>query len=221
MTLPQKGNLSPDLVSTLATLANGLVETFGSSLEIAVHDFALLPNSIVAIAGNVTGRSVGGPMTNLGFKQIRMGITDDIINYRSSAPDGRPLKCSTMLIRNEKGEPVGSFCINMDLTEFDIARTAIDRICNVKSANVSEEVFAKDISEVLDECLDWALEEVGVPVQLMQKEHKLMVVEHLYDRGVFQIRGGVSQVARILRTSKSTVYNYLEEVKAQRREPFA
>lgn len=212
----QRENLSPDLVATLTVLANGLVETFGSSLEVVVHDFALLPNSIVAVAGNVTGRSVGGPMTNLGFDLLRMGVTDGALNYRSSGPGGRPLKCSTIFIRNEKGEPLGCFCINMDLTELDIARTAIDRICNVQNANVSEEVFARDISEVLDECLDWALEEVGVPVQLMQKEHKLMVVEHLYDRGVFQIKGVVSQVARILQTSKSTVYNYLEEVKADK-----
>jgi predicted transcriptional regulator YheO len=216
VTQAREGNLPPVLVATLASLANGLVQTFGRNFEIVVHDFALLPNSIVVVAGNVTGRSVGGPMTNLGFKQLRAGMKNDVMNYRSSCPDGRPLKCSTMVIRNEQGDPLGCFCINVDLTELDIARTAIDRICMTQSADVSGEVFAKDISDVLQECLDWALEEVGVPVQLMQKEHKLMVVERLYDRGVFQVRGVVSQVAKILRSSKYTIYNYLEEVKASK-----
>lgn len=212
----QEAKLPSSMVSMLARLAEGLVSTFGNTCEVVVHDFGLLPNSIVAIAGDITGRTIGDPMTNFGFRLMKTGKQDDALNYRSTAPDGRQLKSSTLFIRDENEEPIGCLCVNIDLTEFTIAKSAIDRFCKTQDSDTPHGGFTKDIHVVLQDYLEWALRHVDVPVQLMQKEHKLQVIERLDEQRIFQIRGAVDLVAKALLASKYTVYNYLDEVRARR-----
>ncbi|HON43086.1 MAG TPA: PAS domain-containing protein [Bacillota bacterium] len=210
-----EGYMPAELVDALGRVANGLVATLGSNWEIVVHDFGRLPNSIVAIAGDLTGRTVGGPMTGFGFQLVSSSMENDVLNYPSVTPDGRKLKSSTMFIRDRSGKVIGCVCVNLDLTELMIAQGAIERLCKIDEGERPKEVFARDISEVLNDYLEWTLKQVDVPVQLMQKEQKLQVIESLERLGVFQIKGAVDIVAQALLSSRYTVYNYLEEVRAR------
>ena len=63
--------------------------------------------------------------------------------------------------------------------------------------------------------IDEVIEQYAVPVTLMKKRDKIVVVRELDERGVFLIRGAVSTVARVLGVSRYTIYNYLEEMKGQ------
>jgi len=120
-----------------------------------------------------------------------------------------------MFIRDRSGKVIGCVCVNLDLTELMIAQGAIERLCKIDEGERPKEVFARDISEVLNDYLEWTLKQVDVPVQLMQKEQKLQVIESLERLGVFQIKGAVDIVAQALLSSRYTVYNYLEEVRAR------
>ena len=51
-----------------------LGEALGKNYEIALHDLTKPENSIVAIAnGELSGRSIGGPVTNLVLKVLKKG----------------------------------------------------------------------------------------------------------------------------------------------------
>lgn len=210
----REAQLPRELVDALESIADGLVKTMGSNWEIAVHDFGLLPSSIVAIAGDLTGRTKGGPMTAFGFRLLAGDTSSDVLNYSSTTRDGRKLKSSTIFIRDTNGTAIGCMCINMDVTEFDIARRAIDRLCNVENGGRPNETFARDVPEALGDYLRLALERADVSTHLMTREQKLSVVAHLDYLGVFRIRGAVDCVAKALLVSKYTVYNYIEEVRA-------
>ena len=82
------GGLDPRL-ATVVSLVPGLAATFGGSCEVVVHDLSKAPNSIVAIAGNLTGRPVGGPITDLLHSVVSEGETEDLINYCTETADGR------------------------------------------------------------------------------------------------------------------------------------
>lgn len=203
-----------EAVQLLEPIIKGIVKTVGSNFEVVVHDFGLLPNSIVAIAGNVTGRTVGGPMTGFGFKLVSSSCDTDVINYSSETLDGRKLKSSTVFIKNEKGSPIGCVCMNMDLTEASIAKHFMERLCGTLENQSPQETFIKDVPGILEDYLKWTMAKVDLPPKLMMKEHKLSVVRDLDSLGAFNIKGAVEYVAKELAASRYTIYNYIDQVRA-------
>lgn len=108
-------------------MVDALVSVLGPGNEVVLHDLRAIPNSIVAIAGDLTGRSVGGPMTDLLLGLLRRGDNQDLINYETTHPDGRLLRCSTTFIRDGNGTPVGCLCFNHDLSPWEYLRGLAER----------------------------------------------------------------------------------------------
>lgn len=214
-----------------------LAASIGPGCEVILHDFSRLPNSIVAIGGNLTGRSVGGPITAFALEQIRQGADNDVVNYQSQLDDGRVLRSSTIFIRDDDGDATACLCINLDVSDWLRMRDVIDSFATPAAPKASahgtveppgSEVFALTVEDVTVQAVRQAIAGVGVPVELMHKRHKKEVVRRLEERGLFLIRDAVNFVANELATSRYTIYNYLNEIKenetgspAERRRPGA
>lgn len=76
-----------------------------------------------------------------------------------------------------------------------------------------QETFARDIEELMRVMVDEAVQSVGIPMPLAQKDDKMRVVKRLDENGVFLVKGAVDYVAHILGISRYTVYNYLDETR--------
>jgi predicted transcriptional regulator YheO len=230
-----------DADTMMATVA-GLVERLGRAIlpttEIVLHDLRKLPHSIVALAGNVTDRGIGDPPTDVLLAHLVGGAHGDLLGYPTLLPDGRQLVCSTIILRAASGEPIGALCINNDVTHWLLLRGVADSalgaghplealVAGIRaiespatgmswggSLPVSGERFARSITELADHMISRCIEEVGIPVPLMKKEHKLRVVAALQDQGMFLIRDSVETVATSLEVSRFTIYNYLNEIGA-------
>lgn len=218
----------------LVELFRGLVEPIGRSLpmsaEIVLHDLDLLPNSIVAVHGDVTGRRVGDPATDLLLERAVSGELDTMVGYRTQLPDGRSMRSTTMIIRDGAGQPVAALCINSDMsmwhslgriaatmTETYSDETAPPHLSPVDRADRTRndeplEVFARDVDELAAHLIHQAILEQGVAVDLMKKEHKLKVVRSLQGRGFFMLRDAVEMIASSLQVTRFTIYNYLNEL---------
>ena len=208
-------------------LVKTVAEMFGKKCEALIHDFSNPQHSIVAIEnGHVTGRKIGGPITDLAlsvWKKNGYGNkkTDRIVNYKTKSKDGKILKSSTVFIRNKQKKIIGCICINYDLTEHSMFYKTMDEFCTmvdldkVKSGK-SVETFTSDVSEVLKNIIQEAIEKIGKPVPLMQKEDKLVVVRIADEKGTFLIKGAITQLAKEINVSRFTIYNYLEEIKANK-----
>ena len=48
------------ILAALAPVVDGITATFGPMCEVVLHDYRRPEQSVVAIAGSVTGRAVGG-----------------------------------------------------------------------------------------------------------------------------------------------------------------
>ena len=208
-------SLHPKLQAVLQTI-DGLYETLGCRYEVILHDLSQLEQSIVAVRGNITNRKAGGPPTNYLLKFLRKygDEAPNQINYRNETSDGRVLRSSTMFIRDEDGHIVGSLCINQDLTDYIVASKLIQENISFQESEEkvegTEEVFAHDISEVMEVMVSGELE-------VMQKEDKLAVVESLEEKGIFDIKGAVEYVAERLGVTNFTVYNYLKEIRGTKK----
>lgn len=76
--------------------------------------------------------------------------------------------------------------------------------------------FETWVSEILENIIKEAIEKIGKPVSLMQKEDKLMVVKIAEEKGAFLIKSSISQIASEINVSRYTIYNYLEELKTRK-----
>jgi len=101
-------------------IAETIALTFGKGCEVVIHSLEDLGKSIVKIFnGEVTGRVLGAPITDMGLKVASKAVdtTESVIGpYFSKTKTGKPLKTTTMIIRNDEGTPIGFLCINFDLS---------------------------------------------------------------------------------------------------------
>ncbi len=201
----------------LKQVVEDLVKAMGISCELVLHDLRDPSCSIIAIAGDVTGRKVGGPLTDLGLRLLRSGqFEENLIAYPATF-DGKPLRSSAIFVRDESGEVIGVLCVNIDLTYWMVASKLIGELCDTKPLVQSDEdvveTFEVNVANMLKRIVEEAIEEVGKPVSLMQKAQKMEVVRILDKEGLFLIRGAIGYVADVLGVSRATTYNYLSELR--------
>ena len=208
-------------------LIKTIAEMFGKKCEVLMHDFSNPQHSIVAIEnGHVTGRKIGDPITDLALSVWKKGDygnkkTDRIINYKTKSKDGKILKSSTVFIKDNQKKIIGCICINYDLTEHSMFHKVMNEFCatvdlDKEKSEKGIETFTSDVNEVLKNIIKEAVEKIGKPVPLMQKEEKLMVAKISNEKGVFLIKGAITQLAKEINVSRFTIYNYLEEIKASK-----
>ncbi|EJM81646.1 helix-turn-helix transcriptional regulator [Pseudomonas sp. GM60] len=208
------------LHSTLKMLSN----TVGLHTEIVLHDLTNPERSILAIAnGHVTGRKVGGsvlggPRQDLGFIAVRRAMEDNsssdpivVENYPTLAPDGRPLRSSTVVYRDSSGQPFASLCINADLSGVAAAHAVLGGLLGLEGVPKSRVDEPRDMEQLMAEII-----QVACPggVVGMKKPQKLEAVRQMQDRGIFIVKGGIEKAAAALGVTRYTIYNYLEQIRA-------
>ncbi len=207
------------ILKSFILVVEGIANTFGKNCEAVLHDIKNPQNSIIAITnGHVSGRSIGGPLSEYGLGALKKAnFNDNIINYMKKTSDGRVLKSSLLYIKDEQGEVIGFLCINYDISEILIVNNILDSFVDINkedSTDISqEESFGSNIYDVLSNITDKTLDSIGKPVAYMSKEEKVNIVEILNNKGVFLVKGAVDYIAKILCVSRYTIYNYLDEIK--------
>jgi len=205
------------ILKAMLPMVEGIAKTFGKNCEVVLHEITDTKRSILAIYnGHVTGRSVGSPMLDVGLKAIRKGNdADNVLNYKNKSSDGKVLKSSTTFVRNERNEIIGCLCINIDISEFVVAKRSLEELIETDTKvelNVGD--FAtNNVNDVLMNIVSETLEAYGKPVAYMNKEEKVNIVKQLDDQGAFLIKGAIDYVAKFLCVSRYTIYNYLDEIR--------
>ena len=154
------------------------------------------------MAGNITGRKLGAPLTNLVLEAIKKSgdNASNLIGYQSTTKDGKMLKCSTIFVRDDQGKIIGCFCINLDITDFLTCQKILEyhtKTDNLEENNTQEE-FYNDVNDAMGGIVQSVLNNYPIPVKLMEKEDKLQIVKRLDEKGVFLVKGAIDHVATIL-----------------------
>lgn len=217
---PERPQDVGDLATMLQPIMKAIAGAVGPHCEVVLHDLSRhdMERTIAAIEnGHVTGRTVNGPSTNLGLEMLRQEAEDhDEFGYRGRTPDGRELRSSSVYFRDTQGTVIGALCINVDMTPMQAARAALDEVLRSNAAAPRrEEIFASDITDVLDTLIETAIENTGKTVALMDRDDKIDVLRFLDERGAFFVKRAVDRVSRRLGISRVTGYNYLEQIRAK------
>jgi predicted transcriptional regulator YheO len=202
------------VLEALGLLGEIVTKTVGDWCEVVIHDLADLEHSIVSVTGNVTGRAVGGNITDLGLAKLRAGELDPLLNYRSYTDDGKTLKCSSAFLCDDKGEAFACMCVNLNVTPLLLFEHFVHDLGSLTQENDVKESFGQDLTETIETIISEAAYEAGKPLSVMSKKDRLTMVAALDERGLFQLRHSVPVVAKRLGVSRKTIYNYLNELQA-------
>ncbi len=199
------------LFEFLGRLAKGIVEVIGPHCEVVIHDFRDLEHSVVAIEGDLTGRKPGAPIPDLSWTSEELEeIEEDMLNYCTTAKNGRAFQSSTVWIRDRRGKVVGAVCVNIDYAPLLQAREILDRICfsTMREGDLVEETFARDIDELVSIALTRFLRQERKSVDELSLDDKRRLVQALDQQGLFRVRGTADSLAVLLGVSRATIYNY-------------
>ncbi|WP_340265793.1 helix-turn-helix transcriptional regulator [Sphingobium mellinum] len=205
------------LMAIFQSLVAPLCSALPTSGEVVLHDLSKLPNSIIAVAGSITGREPGDAATNLLLETMASRDFTNKSGYETRLSDGRRLRSSTTFLPDRHGEPMAALCINIDMSPWEVMRDAAALALGEKNpvrrkAFADHEVFMRDINDLSTFLIRNAIDTIGVPVDLMHKRHKIAAVKELSERGLFTVRSAVDKVAEALNTTRFTIYNYLNEL---------
>lgn len=213
-----------------------IAEIMGKNCEVVLHDVTKPDSSIVEIVnGHISGRKVSGPITDLALKVMKDKNYKDkhfICNYESVGKSKKMFRSSSYFIKDEQNEIIGMVCVNVDLTDLMNARSVLDDaimlstvadIANqehnqaeqTKSAfdlNVLES-FEDNIEDLLLSLIKGVLSDSEIAPERMSPQEKMDIVRKLNEKGVFLLKGGVSEVAKHLDASEATIYRYLNKIK--------
>lgn len=209
------------ILQTLKQLADAIVSIFGRHCEVVIHDLTHLTDlshSLIHVAGDVTHRKPGAPITNVVVKSLHEEGNEvkDQYNYRTTTRDGRILKSSNIYIRNSRGKVIGALCINFDITEFLNTVSLMQSFVRTEDSDISlkRETFASSANETIDSLIDQAVAEMGKQPSAMSTQERIKFIELLEHSGTFHIKGAVEYVARLMGVTKFTVYRYRQDIRS-------
>lgn len=223
-----------DILHKYITVVDFLGKVFGEHCEVVLQD--VKEGHVIAIAnGEVSGRTVGAPLTNYALEIVNSEIwkqKDYDYNYVGRTGDNRNLRSSTYFIKNANNtELLAMLCINIDTQPYQdildiIAKIGVlDLNINEQHINSSQENSNKskdtnlieDFSHNVPQVVSSLLPKVlglpkDIPLSRLTQDEKIKILENLSTKGVFKIKGSIPEVAKLFDCSEATIYRYLSKI---------
>lgn len=203
-----------------------LVKFLGDALsdeyEIVLHDIDKNGSSVCAIENShISGRTVNSPLTGFALELLKNKVYEEkdyLVGYKSVTSQGKYIQGSTFFIKNDK-KIAGMLCINYDNTEYKNLSDKILKLGNIVKSDEPQEIVpaTNGAVEQLSESIEDIIASVIEPSILhgdtiLKPEKKQEIVTLLFNKGVFNIKGAVLEVSKILNMSEQSVYRYLKKV---------
>ena len=191
-------------------LAQMLVQTLGPDCEVVLHDLDTPAHSVVYVENpSVTGKQVI--------------LSDDlkenfVANYYFTAPNGKHIRSSSLLIKNARGNLTGAMCINLDTTRLSGALSFLQSLLPPepqKTAPMEQSAGSgAHVSVLIENLMDNILN--GSDAQSLTRDERLEKIRFMDEKGLFLMKGSVEKAAEKLGVGKVTIYSYLDEVRGKR-----
>ena len=203
-------------------IAQMLVQTFGSDCEVVLHDLDCPAHSVVYVENpSVTGRKVGDSFDQL-VRQVILSdeLKEDFVaNYYFTAPNGKRIRSSSLLIKDAGGRLTGALCINLDTTKVteQIAFLQSFLPAASQSAGKAEEEPASTpahVSVMIENLMDKILADCDA--KALSRDERIRKIRFMDEKGLFLMKGSVERAAEKLGVGKVTIYSYLDEVRGKR-----
>jgi predicted transcriptional regulator YheO len=191
-------------------IVEALGQTLAPLVEVVLHDLTTPEQSVVAISNNLSGRQVGDAATEMGLARLSdPGFPEVVANYPNRFPDGRPVKSTSIGLKNSAGEYVAAVCLNMDVSLLGAVTAGLGQLMQTGAAAPLPESLAPRSGDGVRAALErYAAARNTTPIGMTLAQRRDAVRE-LAESGHLNLRHALAEVARTLGVARSTVYTYL------------
>ncbi|VVE21956.1 helix-turn-helix transcriptional regulator [Pandoraea anhela] len=205
--MPKKKSEQDSIIEQVLCLAEGLGATFSPFAEVVVHDLRDPDHAILAIFNNLSGRKTGDPATELGLARILDSQFPQIIsNYQNHFSDGRPVKSTSIGIKDASGRYVAALCMNVDVTLFRGVQGMLEQFCKTAASPVRESLDPANAEAIRTRIDRFALS-LATTAQSLKSDQRRQLLRDLREEGFLEVRRSMEIVAKHLGVSRATVYN--------------
>lgn len=200
-------------------LARMLAQTFGQDCEVVLHDLDCPEHSVVHVENpSVTGRKVGQSFDQL-VRQVILSneLKEDFVaNYYFTAPNGKRIRSSTLLIRDGDGRLTGALCLNLDTTrlmqQIAYLQSLLPQPREPEPEPPEPQTGAEHVAVMIENLMDRIIGDEPP----LTREARLEKIRFMDSKGIFLMKGSIERAAEKLGVNKVTIYSYLDEVRGKR-----
>ena len=204
-------------VKMIEPILLALVELFHPLLEVAIHD--LKKGTILAIYHNISKRKVGDPSPLHELEIPTQDFPDYFSPYFKTNWDGRPLKCTSVTLRNTQKKAIGLICFNTDVSVMSEIHTFMGSLLKVKEQALNPiELHGQGMEEQATQIIEKYLLENQLRLNFLDRDQKKALLSHLYHKGILNFKKAIPFISKFLKISRASVYNYLQEIEGSMRE---
>jgi predicted transcriptional regulator YheO len=194
--------------------ASKIVEALGKTLapfcEVVLHDLTRPDHAIVRIENNLSKRKVGGAATELGLARISdPNFPDQVVNYVNKLPNGRPLKSTSIGLRDSEGRFIAAICLNLDVGFFGDVVTYFQEITRATPLDLNITEFETAPRASLEDMVRQFAAQRNTQPGALSAEQRHELVAELKAAGMLELRGALSRIAGLLGVSRTTLYHYI------------
>ncbi|QBS38834.1 transcriptional regulator [Nocardia sp. CS682] len=199
------------LLAEAEKIAGAIGRMFPGLCEVVLHDLRNPQHAIRAIENNLSGRQVGDSATELGLARIADPDYPSVIqNYPNRFPDGRPVKSTSIGIKNRQGRYVAALCLNLDVSSLSPLTRTLANLVATEVAHGGEvlETLRDRTSRELRETIEAFAAARSHTPRSLPVDAKRELVKQLRRDGYFESSGSAQTIADLLGVSRASVYNY-------------
>ncbi|TDD56847.1 transcriptional regulator [Kribbella antibiotica] len=205
--------MDPDehLLAEAEKIARALGRMFPGLCEVVLHDLRDPEHAIRLIENNLSGRTVGDPATELGLARLADPDYPDVLqNYANSFADGRPVKSTSVGIKNAEGDYIGALCLNMDVSTLSPVALALASLVATDPTlgEATPETLRTRNRRELREVVETTAAERSTTPRALPRDAKRQLVRRLHADGYFESHNAAQTIADLLGISRASVYTY-------------
>ncbi|MCF9046092.1 helix-turn-helix transcriptional regulator [Acinetobacter nectaris] len=198
------------LLEQLDNIADGLSQTLQPFCEVVVHHLKGEQQGIHRIYNNLSDRKEGDDITALGQARIEDKNYPKIIaNYANRLPNGKPLKSTSIGIKNKEGEYIAALCLNLDIAAFSTVQNMLAQFTAIHDLQPKENLQPLSQEELIH-YIDQFSAKKGIPVRGLNSQERKQLMHELKNEGFLEIRRSIDLIAKYLGVSRPTIYSYLK-----------
>lgn len=195
-------------------------ELLGPTYEITLYDLTEDPAVLAAFSGEEPS-----PSADLVAQHMQACLQstkeDSCLNQNLPLPDGKTLRSSALLLREETGAPYGLLCVSFDDSAFQALNESLLKLIHpdafIQRKQEREKPVPPSPARDTEARMRALFEEVTEPLQLpldrLTQKERMLVIAKLQERGLFQFKGAVQHAAQKLNCSQASIYRYLSQIK--------
>lgn len=163
---------------------------------------------------------IGSPIRSIEQRFIKEETykkKDSVVNYRAFSADRKKLRSASHFIKNHDDELIGILTINYVVEDLIELRNILNHLISGSepidtTAERYYESFNLSFEDLMNSTIQEALTKFNVPPDRLSHNEKMELIRTLEEKGTFLIKGSITELARILNTTETSIYRYINKL---------